>query len=159
MSLEAFSQDARFIVLGVVRGIEQGHRTIFHEVAQALDRLAVGGELSPITPRECGEPGRVMTEPSPEFVARGNILQPSLRTPRGHNRSTSTRAPSLPLGGSYILFTRMSGAASAIFFPRPPPFRSVLLGRPLYEDLRRCAPVRLGNEVASRFDASGEPIP
>ena len=64
-SLEVVSQDARVIVRVVVRGVEQGHRAGLHEVLQAVDRVLVGAELSPVASGEFGEARRVMAEPSP----------------------------------------------------------------------------------------------
>src|SRR6185437_11881330 len=77
-------------------------------------------------------------------------LARSLLMPRGHKRSTSTRAPSLPSGGSYTLFTLMSGDLSGMLYAFPPCL-SQSQTRPLYEGLRRCAPAppRMAAQAAS----------
>src|ERR1700683_403926 len=76
VSLKVVSQDARVVVLLIMRGVEQGHRSCLHKVAYSANRLLVGDKLSPVAAREVGEPSRVVAEPSPKLVAWRTILQP-----------------------------------------------------------------------------------
>src|SRR5690348_10535222 len=73
-SREIVGEDPRLIVLLVARAVEQRHSPGLDQFLQPPDRLRVGAKLSPVAPREFGEAGRVMAEPSPQFRARRNLL-------------------------------------------------------------------------------------
>lgn len=60
-------------------------------------------------------PGRIMTKPLAQVVARGQLFQPGLQMellffmPRGQRRSTRKREPSLASNESYTRLTRIMG--------------------------------------------------
>src|SRR5579885_2349420 len=119
MMLQVLPQGEGAVVLLVACGVDESNGPFAYLPTEFGDRVGVGLELGPVALPELLPPGRVVTEPTAQFGAGGDILQPFV-----HGRALLAQT-----------------ARPEAFHQDPPSvLGSGLLVRPLQADLRHSGP-------------------
>lgn len=94
------------VMLRVVGGVNECDASVVRPCEQRLPRIGVRTQFDEVATLELGPAFGIVTEPASQLLLGATSLihssrwSRSLLTPRGHNRSTSTRHPSVASTGS-----------------------------------------------------------